>query len=144
MERFFSLEHLTVERLRDLCRDALRVGKLVVEYDRPMEEGHYEMTLPEETILANICVGNRNHLVYQENLEGFPDATTVSFPLAGQLYMTAYIDIDNSLLGGLVEKYGLDEWWQMEGAEKRHYPFSEFYTTGPKDGTIARMPRIPS
>jgi hypothetical protein len=43
MERFFPLKHLTVEQLRDLYRDACKVGKLLIEYDKPGMEGHYEI-----------------------------------------------------------------------------------------------------
>ncbi|MDR2886885.1 MAG: hypothetical protein LBV26_02610 [Bacteroidales bacterium] len=58
--------------------------------------------------------------------------------------MTAYIDIDNSLLDRFVEQYSLDQWWQMEGDTQKHYPFSEFYTTGAGSGTIVRIPNMPS
>jgi UDP-N-acetylmuramoylalanine-D-glutamate ligase len=94
--------------------------------------------------MADIGPGERNHLVFHDNFEDFPDATTVVFKLQGQLYMTAYIDIDNALLDRFVKKYGLDDWWQMEGDTRQHYPFSEFYTTGAGNGTIARIPNIPS
>lgn len=128
MERFFSLAHLTVDQLHELYRDACKVGKLLVEYDKPREEGYYEIPLPEDVILGNIGTGNHNHLVFHEDFDDFPDATTVVFPLAGHLFMTAYIDIDNTRLDWFVKKYGLDEWWQMEGEERKYYPFSKFYT----------------
>jgi hypothetical protein len=127
MEQFFSLGYLTREQLRELYRDACKVGKLLIEYDRPDREGHYEMPLPEAMILDNIAPGDDNYLVYHLSFEDFPDATTVAFPLRGQLFMTAYIDFDNALPGRFAEKYGLDEWWQMEGDQRKYYPFSEFH-----------------
>ena len=82
MERFFPLNHLTVEQLRDLYRDACQVGKLLVEYDQPGIEGHYEVNLPEDEILKNISGESQNYLVFHEDFEEEPDATTVAFPLS--------------------------------------------------------------
>jgi hypothetical protein len=144
MERFFTLSHLTREQLHELYREAIRVGELLIEYDRPGEKGHCELPLPEDAILGYIAPGEENHLVYHRDFDDFPDATTLVFPLAGQLFLTAYIDLDNSLLDGLVAKYGLTEWWQMEGDERKRYPFAEFYTTPRGSGTIAFTRKIPS
>jgi hypothetical protein len=82
MERFFSLSHLTLEQLRNLYLDASRVGKPTVEYDktRSIEES-YEFSLPEDMILENIAAGDDNHLVFREDYDDFPDATTVVLPL---------------------------------------------------------------
>lgn len=131
MERFFPLNHLTVEQLRDLYRDACQVGKLLVEYDQPGIKGHYEVNLPEDEILKNISGENQNHLVFHEDFEGDPDATTIAFPLSEHPFTTAYIDIDNARLDWFVEKYDLTQWWQMEGSERKQYPFAKFYTLEP-------------
>jgi hypothetical protein len=131
MERFFPLNHLTVEQLHDLYRDACKVGKLLVEYDQPGAEGHYEVNLPEDEILKNISSESQNYLVFHENFENEPDATTVAFPLSGHPFTTAYIDIDNARLDWFVKKYSLTEWWQMEGGERKYYPFAKFYTLEP-------------
>lgn len=131
MERFFPLKHLTVDQLQELYRDARKVGKLLVEYDKPGTEGHYELTLSDEEILENISTECNNHFVFHENFEDDPDATTVAFPLSGYPFTTAYIDIDNTRLDWFVKKYGLTEWWQMEWNEKRYYPFTQFYTLEP-------------
>ena len=104
MERFFSLSHLTVERLRDLYQDA---------------------------------AGDDNYIVFHEDFEDWPDATTIAFPLKNHPYTTAYIDLDNTLLIRFAEKYRLAEWWQMEGSRRKHYPFGRFYTLEPmKRGDI--------
>lgn len=131
MERFFPLNHLTVEQLRDLYRDAYQVGKLLVEYDQPGVEGHYEVNLPEDEILKNISGESQNYLVFHEDFEDEPDATTVAFSLSEHPFTTAYIDFDNARLDWFVKKYGLTEWWQMEGSERKHYPFAKFYTLEP-------------
>lgn len=131
MERFFPLGHLTTEQLRDLYRDVCQVGKLLVEYDQPGIEGHYEVNLPEDEILKNISGESQNYLVFHEDFEDCPDATTVAFPLSDHPFTTAYVDIGNARLDWFVEKYGLTEWWQMEGSERRHYPFSKFYVLEP-------------
>ena len=131
MERFFPLKHLEVEQLCDLYRDACNVGKLLIEYDQPGMEEHYEITLSDDEILKNISVECQNHFVFHEDFEGFPDATTVAFPLSQHPFITAYIDIDNARLDWFVKKYGLVEWWQMEGSEQKYYPFSKFYTLEP-------------
>ncbi|KAA6318258.1 hypothetical protein EZS27_031714 [termite gut metagenome] len=131
MERFFSLAHLTVEQLCELYRDARKVGKLIVEYDQPGVEGTYEIPLSDEVILKNISSKNQNYLVFHEDFEGYPDMTTISFALAEHPFTTVYIDIDNNRLDGFVKKYGLTEWWQMEGSERKHYPFTRFYTLEP-------------
>jgi hypothetical protein len=131
MERFFPLKHLTAEQLRDLYRDARKVGKLMVEYDKPGEQEYYAINLSDDEILKNISVNSANYLVFHEDFENFPDATTVAFPLAEHPFTTAYIDIDNTRLDWFVKKYGLAEWWQMEGSERKHYPFSKFYTLEP-------------
>jgi hypothetical protein len=131
MERFFPLNHLTVEQLRDLYRDACQVGKLLVEYDQPGIEGHYEVNLPEDEILKNINGESQNYLVFHEDFEGDPDATTIAFPLLEDPFTTAYIDIDNARLDWFVKKYNLTQWWQVEGSERKHYPFTQFYTLEP-------------
>jgi len=131
MERFFPLKHLTVEQLRDLYRDACKVGRLLIEYDKPGTEGHYEITLSDDEILKNISVECQNHFVFHEDFEDFPDATTVVFSLSQHPFTTAYIDIDNIRLDWFVKKYGLVEWWQMEGSEQKYYPFSKFSTLEP-------------
>ena len=132
MERFFSLAHLTVEQLRNLYLDAAEVGKLLVEYDKPREEGHYDVTaLPESEILAGIAVGDDNYIVFHEDFEDWPDATTVAFPLTNHPYTTAYIDLDNTFLDFFAEKYRLAEWWQMEGSRRKYYLFSRFYALEP-------------
>lgn len=131
MERFFPLNHLTVEQLRDLYRDACKVGKLLVEYDQPGAEGYYEVNLPEGEILKNISGASQNYLVFHEDFEDEPDATTVAFPLSEHPFTTAYIDIDNARLDWLVKKYSLMQWWQMEGSERKQYPFAKFYTLEP-------------
>lgn len=135
MERFFTLKHLSRERLHDLYHEAVKVGTLLVEYDKPGEEGHYDVSLPEEDILANIRPGEHNYVAVHEKMEDLDDATVVTFPLVGHPHMTAYIDIDNSHIEGLAERYGLTEWWQMEAGERRYYPFSEF-RTAPSAGDI--------
>ena len=129
MERFFSLKHLSRERLHELYREAVGVGTRLVEYDRPGVSGHYDVQLPEEDILRNIRPGDENYLVYHKGCEDFPDASSVVFPLAEHPYITVYVDFDNSLLDGFAAKYALGEWWQMEGDRQQTYPFSEFYTT---------------
>ena len=127
MERFFPLKHLTVDQLQDLYRDARKVGKLLVEYDKPGTEGHYELTLSDEEILKNISAECNNYFVFHENFEDDPDMITIGFPLSKQVFMTAYIDVENLWLDWFVKKYNLAEWWQMEWKEKKHYPFSKFY-----------------
>ena len=123
MELFFSLSHLTVEQLRDLYLDATRVGKLLVEYDKPHEDVYDLSFLPEDVILENIFICDDNYIVFHENFEDWPDATTIAFPLKNHPYTTAYIDLDNTVLTRFAEKYDLAEWWQMEG--------SRFYTLKP-------------
>lgn len=131
MERFFSLKHLTVEQLRDLFRDACQLGKLLVEYDQPGAEGHCDVNLPEDEILKSISSDSRNYLVFHEDFEDEPDTTTVVFTLSGHPFTTAYIDIDNARLDWFVKKYSLLQWWQMEGSERKQYPFAKFYTLEP-------------
>lgn len=131
MERFFSLKHLTVEQLRDLFHDACQVGKLLVEHDQPGAEGYYDVNLPEDEILKNISCDSRNYLIFHEDFEDEPDTTTVAFSLSGHPFITAYIDIDNARLDWFVKKYSLLQWWQMEGSERKHYPFTKFYTLEP-------------
>ena len=129
MERFFSLKHLTGEQLRDLYREAVGVGTLLVEYDRPGDSGHYDVRLPEDDILQNIRPGEGNHIVYHKDSEDFPDAVTVVFPMVEHPFITVYVDFDNSLLDRFAAKYALAEWWQMEGDKQQAYPFAAFYTT---------------
>jgi hypothetical protein len=123
LERFFPLKHLTIEQLHDLYRDACRVGKRIIEYDRPGEEGCYDIPLAEEVVLRNILPGEDNYLVFHENSEDFPDATIAVFPLKGRPFTTVYIDFDSSHLDWFAKKYGLTEWWQMEGDKEMHYPY---------------------
>lgn len=131
MERFFPLGHLTTKQLRDLYRDACKVGKLLVEYDQPGVEGHYEVNLPEDEILKNISADNKNGFVFHEDFEDFPDGFMISFPLSEHPFTTVYIDIDNARLDWFVKKHSLTEWWQVEGSERKHYPFTRFYTLEP-------------
>ncbi|GAA6253736.1 hypothetical protein F050043D4_47710 [Bacteroides thetaiotaomicron] len=131
MERFFSLDHLTTEQLHDLYRDAYKVGKLLVEYDKPGEQEYYTVNLPENEILKDISSEGYNYLVFHEDFEGYPDSVTVAFSMTGHPFTTVYIDMDNARLDWFAKKYNLTQWWQMEGSERKHYPFSEFYTREP-------------
>ncbi len=130
MERFFLLKHLTVEQLRELYCDACKVGKLLVEYDQPGVEGHYEVNLSDDEILKNITAVSDNGFAYYEDHEDFADGVMLSFALIGKPFTTAYINIgiDNLRLDWFVRKYGLAQWWQVEGSERRQYPFTKFYT----------------
>ncbi len=131
MERFFSLNHLTEEQLHSLYHDACKVGKLLVEYDKPGEQEYYSVNLAENEILKNISSEGYNYLVFHEDFEGYPDAVTVAFSMTGYPFTTVYIDIDNARLDWFAKKCSLMEWWQMEGSERKHYTFSEFYTLEP-------------
>lgn len=51
--------------------------------------------------------------------------------MTGHPFTTAYIDMDSTRLDWFAKKYSLSQWWQMEGSERKHYPFSEFYTLEP-------------
>ena len=131
MERFITLKHLTIPQLHDLYHDACRVGKQVVQYDKPLEQEYYEISLPDEVILRNIRGGNQSFIVFYQDIEDFPDSTTIAFRLAEYPYVTVYIDIDSARLDWFAEKYHLDEWWQMEGEKSRYYSFREFYSLEP-------------
>ena len=131
MERFFSLNHLTTEQLYSLYQDACNLGKLLVEYDKPGEQEYYTINLPENEILKNISSEGYNYLVFHEDFDDYPDAVTIAFSMSRYPFTTAYIDMDNVLLDWLVMKYSLAQWWQMEGSERKHYSFSEFYTLEP-------------
>ncbi len=129
MERFFSLSHLTLEQLRELFSDGYEMGKLIIEYDRPFVQDYYEIVLPREEILKNICAKAHNYIVFHRDFEDMPNATTVAFPLTEHPNTTAYVEVDNTHLKELAEKYHLTEWWQMEGDKRVHYPFNMFYQT---------------
>lgn len=131
MERFFSLKHLTTDRLRDLYRDACKAGKLLVEYDKPGEKGDYDINLPEDEILKSISSDCQNYLVFHEDFEDWPDSVTLAFPLSEHPFMTAYIDFDNARLNWFVKKYGLNQWWHMVGNQRVYLPYSEFYILEP-------------
>lgn len=131
MERFFPLEHLTTGQLRRMYRDARKLGKLLIEYDQPGVEGHYELDLPEDQVLENISAESQNYLVFHENFENEPDATTVAFLLLKYPFTTVYVDIDNARLNWFVKKYSLMQWWQMKGSGQKYYPFARFYTLEP-------------
>jgi hypothetical protein len=109
MERFYPLFDFTTERLRELFTDACKVGALLVEYDKPGEEGHYEIpNFPMEEILSNISSDcHTNYFVLMKDHEDCPDGLRIGMPLLKPLYATAYVDFDCSHLDWFVDKYGL-------------------------------------
>ncbi len=129
MERFFQLKHLTQDQLHDLYREAVGVGTLLIEYDKPDESDHYDVCLPEDDILRNIRSGDDNYIVFHKDDTDYPDAITVAFPMAEHPFTTVYIDLDNSRLDKFATKFTLAEWSQMEGDVLQVYPFADFHTT---------------
>ncbi len=104
MERFFPLTHLCIEQLRDLFREASRVGRVVVVSDPFFRQDYYEMTLPETTILQQINPKRHNHLIYHKDFEGMPDGLTIGFPMDDP-FTTAYVELDNAHLKEIATKY---------------------------------------
>ena len=131
MERFFSLNHLSIQRLYDLYREAYKVGKQIIEYDEPGIEGHHEITLSEKMILENISPKNHNYLVYQKGMDDDADCIRVGFGLTAYSFIRVYIEMDNSYLNQFAKDYSLDVWRQNEHGKMVEHPFSEFYLPEP-------------
>jgi hypothetical protein len=109
MERFYPLFDFTTEQLCELFTDACKVGTLLVEYDEPGEEGHYEIpNFPMDEILSNISSRcHTNYFVLMKDHEDWPDGLRVAMPLLAHPHMTAYVDFDCSHLDWFVDKYEL-------------------------------------
>ncbi|GHU88850.1 hypothetical protein FACS1894155_04550 [Bacteroidia bacterium] len=109
MERFYPLFDFSTQLLCELFADACKVGKLLVEYDKPGEEGSYEIpNFPMDEIFCNISSGcHTNYFVYMKNHEDWPDGIRIGMPLLEPMHTTAYVDMDISHLDWFVEKYKL-------------------------------------
>jgi hypothetical protein len=127
MERFFSLNHLSTQRLHNLYREAYRKGTQIIEYDEPGVEGHTEIALSEKMILENIRRENHNYLVYQKNMADDTDCIRIAFGLTDYSFITVYIETSLALLDGFAKDYALEVWEQNEGGEMVEHPFSDFY-----------------
>ena len=109
MERFYPLFDFTTEQLRELFTDACKVGTLLVEYDKPGEEGHYAIPdFPMDEILSNISSScHTNYFVLMKDYEDWPDGIRIGMPLLAHRHTTAYVDFDSSHLNWFVDKYKL-------------------------------------
>lgn len=130
MERFFSLDHLSAQRLHNLYKEAYKVGKRIIEYDEEGVEGHKEISLSEKMILENISPKNHNYLVYQEGMDDDVDCIRIGFGLTDYSFIHVYIEMEHSHLKQFAKDYSLDIWRQNENGKMVEHPFNEFYSLG--------------
>lgn len=131
MERFFSLDHFTTDRLCEMYRDAREWGNQLIEYDYPGEKGQRYLNLSPEEIESNISHELHNYIVFQEDHEMEPDRMTIAFGLLNYPHTYVYIDCENYLVEYFAPKYGLIQWYRLIGEEREYFPYSKFFTLEP-------------
>lgn len=110
MERFYSIEHLSTRQLQELFTAYRQAGEVDYGYYRLTPEGTVPAGLPDAEIVRNIKAGNpHNYFVYMLHHEDEPDGIMIGFGLTNHPTFGAYLHLDKSLLGEIVEKYRLEE-----------------------------------
>ena len=110
MERFYSIEHLSTEQLRDLFSSYHQQGWEDYEYCRLSPKGIKPNKLSNEEILSNMDAANKhNYFVYMFGHEDEQDGIMIGFDLTNYPLFGAYLHLDKGLLDEIVEKYGLIE-----------------------------------
>lgn len=107
IEQFYSIEHLTTEQLRELWSSYRDRGWVDFEYHKLMY-GVKPPELVDDVILSNIHAENlHNYFVYMQGIEDEQDGVMIGFGLTNYPDFGAYLHLDESLLDGIVKKYGL-------------------------------------
>lgn len=110
MERFYSIEHLSTEQLRELFSDYRSRGWVDYEFYRLLPKGVTPPELPDEEIRSNIDAADpHNYFVYMIDHEDEQDGIMIAFGLTEYPEFGAYLHLDKSLLGEIVTRYGLKE-----------------------------------
>lgn len=110
MERFYSIEHLSTEELRELFSEYRSRGWLDYDYYRLMPEGITPPELSDEEILFNMDASNpHNYFVYMIDHEDEQDGIMIALGLTDHPTFGAYLHLDKKLLDEIVGKYGLKE-----------------------------------
>ncbi len=108
MEIFYDLALLDAATLRELYLEARALGDAFVEYDNPDDlEEHLTRDFPLESMLENIRPREDNSFAFVSRLADLPDFITIGLPLPAFPFMTAYVELDTSLLVDFVKKYSL-------------------------------------
>jgi hypothetical protein len=107
VEQFYSIGHLTTERLRELFTTYRSRGWVDFEYHRLMH-GVVPPELADDEVVANIHAENpHNYFVFMLGIEDEQDGVMIGFGLTNHPDFGAYLHLDESLLDEIVEKYAL-------------------------------------
>jgi len=107
-ERFYSIEHLSTEQLRNLYRTYRKHGWIDAEYYRLMPAGVRPPALSEAEILLNIDAEDENNwFVFILDHQDEEDGVMISFGMSYHGDFAVYLHLPPELLNELVDKYML-------------------------------------
>lgn len=131
-ERFYSIDHLTTEQLRELYALYAGYGWTDTEFYKLVPEYIKRPKLSPAEIILNIDVGHEhNYFVLMTGCEGEEDGIMVGFGLSGYPDFAAYLHLPESLLEELAIKYNLDNYKEVKG-----YTIEEFLIKQAKDNLM--------
>ena len=121
-ERFYSIEHLTTEQLRELYTTYISYGWKDAEYYELMSEGVKPPELSDGEIIMGIDARHEhNYFVVMIDCEGEEDGIMIGLGMAYHPDFAVYLHLPLSLIDELVAKYGL-----ITKEEAKDYTINEF------------------
>ena len=107
-ERFYSIDHLSTEQLRNLYRTYRKHGWIEAEYYRLMPAGVRPPVLSEAEIILNIDAEDENNwFVFILDHEDDEDGVMIGFGMSYHGDFGVYLHLPPELLNEIVEKYKL-------------------------------------
>ena len=108
LERFYCINHLSTEQLRELYTTYRTHGWVESEYYEMTPAGVYPPELPEAEIILNIDADDENnYFVFMLNHEDEEDGILIGFGMSYHSDFSVYLHLPTELLDEIVEKYAL-------------------------------------
>jgi hypothetical protein len=110
-ERFYLIDHLSTDQLRELYSTYREQGWIDMDIDSDYYEvfsGVKPPNLSEQEILMNINAGDKhNYFVFMHDHENEQDGIMIGFGLYSYQYFSVYLHLPPELLEVIVSKYCL-------------------------------------
>ncbi|KAA6327007.1 hypothetical protein EZS27_023956 [termite gut metagenome] len=125
-ERFYSITHLSTERLRELYSSYRKHGWVDGDYYDLIPDGVTPPELPDEEILFNIDAGNEhNYFVFMAHHEDEEDGVMIGFGLSDYPSFAVYLHLPPEMLDELIEKYSLHDFKEAKNYTGREFLIEE-------------------
>ncbi|PXV58396.1 hypothetical protein CLV62_1495 [Dysgonomonas alginatilytica] len=121
-ERFYFINHLTTDQLRELYTTYISCGRKDFEFYKLMPEGIKPSNISDAEVIMSIdATHEHNYCVLMIDCENEHDGIMFGFGLSYHPDFAAYLHLPLSLLDELVFKYGL-----IAKEEAKDYTVNEF------------------